>query len=132
MNIAVFLEQAILAHLKQKIHPVRNVAHQVRQLTIGKVNERPRFTGASDLTYLLPDYDYLKRNNTPIFVLSKGSSVLLQTEGVSMESWPKEQKRLFSKLFKKKKTPASLFRYQDNCSLLERTMGTLGRKKAVS
>lgn len=46
-----------------------------------------------------PDYDYLKRNNTPIFVLSKGSSVLVQTEGVSMESWPKEQKRLFSKLF---------------------------------
>lgn len=51
------------------------------------------FTGASKLTHLKPDYDYLKSNNTPIFVLSKGGSVSVHTEGVAMESWHTEQER---------------------------------------
>lgn len=93
MNVALFLEPVILALLKEKIHPDRNVAHQVWQPTIGKVNEKLRFTGASSLTHLKPDCDCLKSNNTPIFVLSKGGSVSVQTEGVAMESWHTEQER---------------------------------------
>lgn len=48
-------------------------------------------TGSSNLIYLQPDYGYVRSNNTPIFVLSKGGHVSLWMKGVPTESWHKKR-----------------------------------------
>lgn len=66
------------------------------------MNEKLGFTGASNLTHLQPDYDYLKSNNTPVFVLSKVQFQFKQREWPWKVGIRNRSVSLFSELFLKK------------------------------